>query len=210
MTPGVSSKRASHGADDDGSGCDPDDRTACRGIDARAHERRVRHRALGSGGGVSTRWWPSGRQLRPAAPCSQSRPTQSASRCRRSGVSTRRGCVERTRRRGSVRRTAERKDAARSFWVLAAQAFQLSRGRPDGWVRHLTVVCGISGVGGQDVQPQVGTRVLEEVLLAPARQHQRAHPSGGHDVRVQAGQDRPLMPRRPDRRSVATDQSRPP
>src|SRR5260370_11973828 len=53
-------------------------------------------------------------------------------------------------------------------------------------------------VGGQHVEPEVATRVLEEVLLAPASQHQRSHPSRGNTFRVQAGQNRPLGARRPD------------
>src|SRR6266851_2971034 len=37
------------------------------------------------------------------------------------------------------------------------------------------------------------TRILEEVLLAPARQHQRGHPRSRDNLRIQAGQDRRLV-----------------
>ena len=44
----------------------------------------------------------------------------------------------------------------------------------------------------------MGTRILEEVLLAPARQHQRSHSRGAHHVHIQAGQNRSLVTRSPD------------
>ena len=44
----------------------------------------------------------------------------------------------------------------------------------------------------------MSTRVFEEVLLAPACQHQRSHSPRGNTFRVQAGQNRPLMTRSPD------------
>jgi hypothetical protein len=58
----------------------------------------------------------------------------------------------------------------------SSQPFQLSSGGLDGWVRYVMVHRRFSRVGCQNIESQVGTRIFEEVLLAPARQHQRTYP----------------------------------
>jgi len=55
-----------------------------------------------------------------------------------------------------------------NFLGAGSTAFQLDHGRFDRRVRNLSVSHSIRRVAGEDIQSQVRTGVLEEVLLAPA------------------------------------------